>query len=214
MRIGNIEHSYNLLKDESNKIASYILSNKKDENFIGVWGDKSFYSFAAIIGIVKAGKTYVPLNPKFPNNRIKQIIFQAGLKTIISNSDLGFDFGVEELNLDTINRFLGNSYCDVEISNSPQINYFNNPQIYLLFTSGSTGTPKGVSISNNQLVSYLDTVMEFLQVTSNDKLSNTFDLTFDLSIHDIFVTFTQGAMLCVPEENDLISPLNYINKYG
>lgn len=85
---------------------------------------------------------------------------------------------------------------------------------YLLFTSGTTGTPKGVAISHTQVSAYIDHVQELLKLQPGDRCSHTFDLTFDLSVHDMFVTWSAGATLCVPAEGDLLSPAAYIKKHG
>ena len=76
-----------------------------------------------------------------------------------------------------------------------------NSIAYLLFTSRSTGQPKGVMVSHSNVVHYLDYVTKRYQIASSDRLSQTFDLTFDLSAHDLFVTWTSGACLCVPSQN-------------
>ncbi|MEZ5458858.1 MAG: AMP-binding protein [Steroidobacteraceae bacterium] len=69
---------------------------------------------------------------------------------------------------------------------------------YLLFTSGSTGQPKGVMVAHRNVTHFVDAMVERYAVTEADRLSQTFDLTFDLSAFDMFVTWEAGACLCVP----------------
>ena len=82
---------------------------------------------------------------------------------------------------------------------------------YLLFTSGSTGQPKGVMVSHANVLHYVDYVTKRYGFESNDRFSQTFDLTFDLSAHDLFVTWTNGACLCVPTQKQMIKPGAFIN---
>ena len=82
---------------------------------------------------------------------------------------------------------------------------------YLLFTSGSTGQPKGVMVSHANVLHYLDCVTKRYGFTSNDRVSQTFDLTFDLSAHDMFVAWESGACLCCPSQKQLIKPGAFIN---
>jgi len=86
-----------------------------------------------------------------------------------------------------------------------------NSIAYLLFTSGSTGEPKGVVVSHANVLHYVDYITKRYRVESNDRLSQTFDLTFDLSAHDLFVTWTNGACLCVPSQKQMIKPGAFIN---
>src|SRR5205823_13717504 len=72
-----------------------------------------------------------------------------------------------------------------------------NSIAYLLFTSGSTGQPKGVMVSHENVFHYVDYVTKRYGFNSNDRVSQNFDLTFDLSAHDLFVTWGRGACLCV-----------------
>src|SRR5207245_4498823 len=86
-----------------------------------------------------------------------------------------------------------------------------NTIAYLLFTSGSTGQPKGVMVSHGNVLHYVDYVTKRYGFTSNDRVSQTFDLTFDLSAHDLFVTWGSGACLCVPSQKQMIKPGAFIN---
>lgn len=87
-----------------------------------------------------------------------------------------------------------------------------NSIAYLLFTSGSTGQPKGVMISHANVLHYVDYVTKRYGINSADRLSQTFDLTFDLSAHDLFVAWGSGACLCVPTQKQMIKPGAFINQ--
>jgi amino acid adenylation domain-containing protein len=82
----------------------------------------------------------------------------------------------------------------------------------LLFTSGTTGKPKGVGITHANVLHYLDFVGAELQLRPDDRCSQTFDQTFDLSVHDVFVTWAAGASLHVPRAIDLLAPVRFIRK--
>ena len=81
---------------------------------------------------------------------------------------------------------------------------------YILFTSGSTGNPKGVPIRNSELEAFLKAVKPMVDVQPDDRFSQTFDLTFDLSVHDLFVCWENGATLVVPSEKELRMPSGFI----
>ena len=82
---------------------------------------------------------------------------------------------------------------------------------YLLFTSGSTGQPKGVMVSHANVLHYVNYATDRYALTSNDRVSQTFDLTFDLSAHDMFVAWHNGACVCCPTQKQSIKPGAFIN---
>jgi len=107
-------------------------------------------------------------------------------------------------------RILGaNDLCRAEQWREP--NVASNLIAYLLFTSGSTGQPKGVMVSHANLLHYVDYVTKRYSFTSDDRMSQTFDLTFDLSAHDMFVAWYNGACVCCPTQKQLIKPGAFVN---
>ena len=83
----------------------------------------------------------------------------------------------------------------------------------MMFTSGSTGVPKGVPIYHRNVQSYVRYVCDHYQVTERDRFSQEFDLTFDLSVHDMFVCWERGACLfCVPEQSAM-APAKFIRDH-
>jgi amino acid adenylation domain-containing protein len=81
---------------------------------------------------------------------------------------------------------------------------------YLLFTSGSTGTPKGVAVAQRNVLAFLDYMVERYEVSEKDRLSQMFDMTFDLSAFDMFVSWERGACVCCPSQKEIIKPDSYI----
>ena len=88
-----------------------------------------------------------------------------------------------------------------------------NQHAYLLFTSGSTGEPKGIAVSHKNIVSHLDRLDQLLQLKVTDKVSQFFELSFDLSIHDMFSCWSKGAALYVIPSEQLICPLAFIKQH-
>src|SRR2546430_14977797 len=83
---------------------------------------------------------------------------------------------------------------------------------YLLFTSGSTGAPKGVMVAHRNVRHYVDWTVKRYHITEEDRCSQNFDMTFDLSMHDMFVAWERGACVCCPSQKALINLGRFITE--
>lgn len=87
-----------------------------------------------------------------------------------------------------------------------------NDPAYLLFTSGSTGIPKGVLVTHANVRAFLDAVSRRFEITEEDRFSQTFNLTFDLSAFDMFLAWESGACVCCPTDKSLLNPSDFIRR--
>ena len=83
---------------------------------------------------------------------------------------------------------------------------------YVLFTSGSTGIPKGVTVAHRNVPPLIDDMVERYDLTEEDRVSQTHEMTFDVSVWDMFVTWEVGACLCCPSQKELIKPGGFIRR--
>jgi amino acid adenylation domain-containing protein len=195
-----------------------------------VFAYRSETAYVAVLGVLMAGHGYVPLNRTFPVDRTRLMLERSMCRSVIV--DAGSESQLERLlcgiaiplviicpdRADVTelagkfpaHRFIGaneladaQQWCPVDVA--------ADSIAYLLFTSGSTGQPKGVMVSHANVLHYLDCVTKRYGFTSNDRVSQTFDLTFDLSAHDMFVAWETGACLCCPTQKQAIKPGAFIN---
>jgi amino acid adenylation domain-containing protein len=85
---------------------------------------------------------------------------------------------------------------------------------YVMFTSGSTGRPKGVVVAHRNVTAFVDVMVERYGITEADRFSQTFDLTFDLSVFDMFCAWERGACLCVPTAQEKAFPAKYVARHA
>lgn len=197
--------------------------------FTAVFAHRSTTAFAGVLGALCAGHGYVPLNRTFPAGRSRWMLQSADCRSIVvdSRSEQQLDSVLEGIAHPLLivlpetkdvralaNRWpehiiLGSDDLDLEDSwTSPAVAM--DAVAYLLFTSGSTGAPKGVMVTHRNVTHFIRVVTDRYRITANDRFSQMFDLTFDLSVFDMFVAWQHGACVCCPSEKALFNPSRFI----
>lgn len=222
--VDNKHYSYEELFFKSKNISAQLSGRKN--HFIGLFANKSICAFSGVLGILHSGNAYVPLNPKFPSERIARVILESKINTIIvETSNLEKLEKIEATIKKSLNVICLNSDAEITskkgytrdnintIQTSKQVNFNQqNNYAYMLFTSGSTGNPKGVPITHKNVGCYIENINKFNSFESSDRFTNTFDLTFDLSVHDMFVCWSNGGELYSIPDNAIMAPAKFIKK--
>lgn len=189
--IDNNTQTYKQLFELSAQIAKKI--EKIDSPLIGVYTDNNLYTYAGILGILMCGKGFVPLNHKFPDYRFKSIISQLNLTEVLGCQSS--QNRITNLNSDVDYFSIDNLSVSQKKSN---INFPRKTNTaYVLFTSGSTGIPKGIPISYENFDGLLDGIKDRWKVNASDIVLQAFELSFDVSLANTFLTFQAGAHLVV-----------------
>lgn len=175
--------TYNELNLLSNQLAHYLISEQDVivGDLVGIMLGKSEMLIVCIMGILKAGAAYVPIDPEYPQQRISYI-----------QNDCNCKFTFNQAALD---NFLVSKekYADNALST---ISLDPNNLAYIIYTSGSTGNPKGVMIEHRNLLYYLLSVSDYIDTNSNN--SGCFahlSLSFDASITEIFLPLIFGKKI-------------------
>ena len=215
MTVQGRTYSYADLGDRVTAIANAICAHEAPQTapVAAIFASRKADTYAAIHAALSRGYAYVPLNPNFPAERNRYILDRSGASFVIHADD---DMAEVDRILSARSDFddlpaparIVADHATSAAPPSPAIH--DNPYAYILFTSGSTGRPKGVPIRHANLGAYLDAVFKVVDYGPTDRLSQNFDLTFDLSVHDVFGAVRAGAHLIVPSNQDLERPAQYI----
>jgi amino acid adenylation domain-containing protein len=202
---GSVTLTYKELDEQSDLLASILLSKYTIQpgQCIGVMLERSDKIIIAILGILKAGAVYVPVDPEYPLARKEYIIKDTGLQLLVTQTEFLFDLenyrGVQfaiDIQLADVNSPLQNSLYDV----SPE------QTAYIIYTSGSTGEPKGVVIPHSALTNSILAQQEVMALTQEDRSLQFFPVSFDVSIFEIFIALMSGAELHIISDYEKKDP--------
>jgi len=225
--------TYEQLLAKATRVASVVDANSGGARLCGLLGAATSAAFEGILGILLTGRGYVPLNPAFPSSRTSYMLDSSGVTTIVvdrnGRSKLAEVLETAESPLSVVFPDTRPGEVDEWRTNQPKHRFvdpatapMDQPHerrraapddiAYLMFTSGSTGKPKGVMVSHANITSYLGAMKERYQFVPEDRFSQMFDLTFDLSLYDMFVCWGAGASLHIVPIKDRMAPAAFIRR--
>jgi amino acid adenylation domain-containing protein len=199
----------------------------------GLLVNRTATAYAAVLASLMTGSAYVPLNPQFPPDRLRHMLLSSAIDTVVVDRASATAAGpllesvARPLNVlvaDAVSpqwpmrgprhRYLGRADIERAAPAGPIADRSREDGAYLLFTSGSTGTPKGVLISNDNALAYIMNASRRYRPTPDDRFSQLFDFSFDLSVHDMFLAWSAGACLYCAPEGSLIGMGDFIRRCG
>ena len=179
--------------------------------------EKGYLQVASTLGIMRAGGVYLPLNPDWPLGRIEEILQEGQVKQILVSArhyqqqvqghalESAYDWLIiEEILKATVKRVA-----------LPPIHL--DDTAYVIFTSGSTGRPKGVEILHRSAVNTILAVNARFAVGSDDKVLALSELSFDLSVYDMYGLLAAGGTIVFPEASKTKEPSHWyelISRHG
>lgn len=199
-------YTYRQLNQKANQVARYIQkqSDYQKGACIGICMERGAEMIAGLLAIEKSGGAYVPIDPKYPFDRIRYIADDCELKLMITQEkylDKLQNMKQSVLALDTIKT-------EYEKESSENLNeIIDSGQLaYVIYTSGTTGTPKGVQIAHKSVINLIEWVNGRFQVNQTDRLLFVTSICFDLSVYDIFGVLAAGGCIVIPEQEQLSQP--------
>lgn len=200
--------TYKELDEISNQLANCLIKEYavKPNDFVAVKLDKGESAIITILGILKAGATFVPIDPEYPVARKQHILSESNLKLLITDTNYLFD---EEIFEGII--FAIDAEFDKDNYSSNRVNKIENTSnlAYVIYTSGSTGKPKGVMIEHHSLLNYLEWAKS--NYSNKGSLPLNFglitSLSFDLTITSLFLPFISGGHLKLFDQTNDIQAL-------
>ena len=193
---GNERVSYRDLNARANQLAHYLIKRGAGpEVLVGIYCERSADMLVGILGILKAGSAYVPLDPNYPKDRIHRILEDAHAPLVVTQRPVANDlpdFAGQRICLDSEWQAISQ-----ESMANPVVNVAPENLAYVLFTSGSTGRPKGVAIEHRNAATFVHWAQEVFRPEELDGVLLSTSICFDLSVFEMFVPLSKGGKVIV-----------------
>ncbi|MGB7344479.1 MAG: amino acid adenylation domain-containing protein [Pirellulaceae bacterium] len=191
--------TYGELNGQANQLAHHLRSLGTElESPVGICLPRGSQMIVAMLAILKAGGTYVPLDQDLPSQRKHLITDDAQIRHVIvaKGSDQWSHFAGHFIDLSA--DALAIAECD---SHNPEVLATPSTRAYLIYTSGSTGKPKAVEIEHHSVVNYVQFATKQFGLLPSDRVLQFASISFDHSVEEIFPTLASGAALVIRDES-------------
>ncbi|WSY64879.1 amino acid adenylation domain-containing protein [Nocardia sp. NBC_00881] len=194
-----LELTYGELNRRANRLAHWLISaNVGADDIVGLTLRTSVEFIVAVLGVLKAGAAYLPIDSAYPADRIAYLVEDARPKLILGHAELA--------TAETAAARLSES----DPTDADRIRPLRPGHLaYVIYTSGSTGKPKGVSVSHAAIAEHVSTFGAEWGMTAAERVLQSSSVSFDASLLDIFVTLASGACLVVPKP-DAFGDIRYV----
>ena len=193
--------SYGQLLEQSDKVAFYLQQQGvQPGDLVGLILPRNEHLIPSILGVLKSGAAYVPIDPQYPQARIMSVIHDAGLRIILTTATYRqLPVAVDVAVIDLTEKW-------ALIQHGPPIKYAScatpGDLAYVIYTSGSTGKPKGVAIEHQSLVNYINWSALHYVRGEQDVFPLYTSISFDLTVTSIFTPLVTGNLIIIYEEQE------------
>ena len=220
IQMGTRAVTYDELDRRANHMANWMIHNRAiaKGTFIGILMDDRLELIVTVMGILKARAVMVPLDPDYPEDRLRLMLNSTDVNYIIADNV-------------NINRFLaadvfntpGREFIPVEkLFSPPASSWLTEPpgirrqaedSIYIYFTSGSTGIPRAMIGKNSGLVHFIDWEIDTFNLHDTSRITQLTTPAFDAFLRDVFVPLLSGGVVCIPGNKDILLEADKLIKW-
>jgi D-alanine--poly(phosphoribitol) ligase subunit 1 len=233
LSVGARELSYAQLRELVQPVAAWLRRNAMEAApRVGILASRSLGTFTGILGTCWAGGTYVPISTKLPEDRLIQLLDRIQAEVLIVDPEGISAMSARVLThcprlilapeIATSSTMTSDVGTSVTIAGSDALSKFDAQDapvpvgpdhvVYIIYTSGTTGIPKGVMIPASATAHFVATMQGLYALETSDRIAGMTEITFDISVFDLFVVWASGASVHVVPATQLMAPGGFVQR--
>ncbi|MFD3167091.1 amino acid adenylation domain-containing protein [Herpetosiphon sp. NSE202] len=186
--------SYQMLNQQANHMAHWLIAQGiQPEMRVALYLDRSINLIISMLAILKAGASYVPIDPTYPQERVEFILADANVRLVITDQRLRDQFNHHELACLVVDQ----DHWQAQPHHNPGLLIDPHQLAYVIYTSGSTGQPKGVAVEHQSLCNLIAWHQSAFQITPHDRATLLASIAFDASVWETWPYLSSGAALVI-----------------
>jgi amino acid adenylation domain-containing protein len=195
--------TYRQLDERANQLARFLMANRiAPGDLVAIMTERSTEMVVALLGVLKAGASYLPLDPVYPPDRIAFMLHDSATRMVLTQETLLDRLPATEARIVCLDR----EWRPIADQGSKRVASEVQPSdlAYVIYTSGSMGQPKGVMIEHRSLVNFLESMKREPGLTANDALVAVTTLSFDIAGLELYLPLITGAQLHIASRAEVV----------
>ena len=204
--------SYRVLNERANQVAAHLQdSGASAGSRIALCTERNPSMIVGMLGILKAGGTYVPLDPKHPKDRLQFLLEDSKVSVLVTEDSLADR--LPELDASIRRILLDGDAAEIGTRSRDNVGGASDPEslAYMIYTSGSTGKPKGVMVTHRSLANYVGHSIDLFGMQASDRMLQFASISFDAAAEEIYPTLVSGATLVLRDDDMLGSVATFLD---
>jgi amino acid adenylation domain-containing protein len=201
------------LNQKANQLAHYLIQNHQiqPDTLIGICVERSLSMMIGVLGILKSGAAYVPIDPNYPQERINFMLADSGISVLLTQNFLLDKLPLANREIPCQVICLDGETCYSALTENPSTQSTPDNLAYVIYTSGSTGRPKGVMIEHKAIVNLALAFANTCQIEHHSRLLQFVSFSFDVSVGEIATALSAGACLYLANKETLLQSLALVD---
>lgn len=191
-------YTYKTLNESANRLAHYLISQGvKKGDTVGVVLERSAQVVAVLLGVLKCGASYLPIDPEFPEDRISFMLEDSGAPLVVTSTPVSQKLS----KLSSVRIHIDQLQAEIQAADAsnPDISIQNDDLAYILYTSGSTGKPKGVMVSHENLFNFLLGMKRIFNTGTQTQLLSVTTISFDIAGLELYLPLISGGRVVLAD---------------
>ena len=200
------------LAGRSDRLAAWLIENGAGPGaLVGIYMERSVEMLVSVLGVLKAGAAYVPLDPAFPRLRIEQILGETKVPVLLTLTRHRQSLPASDARIFCMD---GDAGLLQSVTPRPLPKIHPQMRAYVIFTSGSTGVPKGVEVAHGSVVNLLNSARELLEIGPQDRWFAITTLAFDISVLELLLPLVSGGTVIIGSKDTAGDSMLLIDELG